>query len=1459
MTDFSVPAREPSVSNSLIWGFFATVGILALGMVVILPLPWKQQAILGAGLIVVAILLGWASRARVVTIALMAISVSCTLRYGYFRVTQSWNGITSGGHLHQWDTFFVLLLLLAEFYAFLTLVLGYFQTLRPLQRPPVGLAGTPQDWPSVDVFIPTYNESLSIVRATVLGALSLDYPPDKFKVFVLDDGHREEFADFARRVGAGYISRSNNAHAKAGNINHALQLTTGEYVAIFDSDHIPTRSFLQATLGWFQRDRRLAMVQTPHHFYSADPFERNLEQFRKIPNEGELFHRLVQDGNDLWNASFFCGSCAVLRRTALRQIGGIAVETVTEDAHTALRMQKRGWSTAYINLPQAAGLATESLAAHIGQRIRWARGMIQVLRIENPLFTRGLSFSQRVCYFNATTHFLFAIPRLIFLLIPLVYLLFGVVNIYGYSLAVFAFALPHIVLSNITNARIQGRYRFSFWNEIYEAVLAPYILFPTLLALINPRLGKFNVTSKGGTISRSYFDRRIALPLLFLLSLNVAGLVVAERRFAADRLHRDTVIMNAVWTAYNCMILCVAASVAWEKRQRRSEVRVNLRVPLTLSTPSGQKMAGITTELSGRGAMVRLARPLELGRGTPVVVSLEGNRSPCEIAARVMGSRRRHLHLFFPRRSLAQERYLVNVMYSRPEAWMGWNRTRPVDRPLLTLARIVLLACRGAGLILFGFFFSRRSTDDDSTQLNQRLRRVSALVPGVAWLALFLLSPGRVHALDAGTNHAGASQAQLQARGPLVPSPGFHDQYDLGTLAERRWIALTTAGSSQNFFLDMPLTKIITSATLDLRYNAPLLRAGESSILLWLNGTKVGSVPLAPGKQQAELPLPTDLLTTQNTLTIQLQGACAACKNNGSPWVTFDPASQLNLSGARLPLANDLALLPVPFFDSASQHAWTLPVVFADRPSAEALEAASAVTSWFGIFSDFRGVRFPVTIGELPAGNAVVLVLRSSELFSRLSLPAKPGALIAVRENPRDPYGKLLILAGEKPSDLLTAARALVTRNNAQAHTDTVNVSSANISLVRAQTAPRWLDTRKPASIGTYTTAERLKLKGSGSIYLYFRIPPDLFLAARQSVPLLLKFSYGGVTSQRAALHIRLNDRDIDSLPLRASDSSVSREELFRLPTDRLRPYTNTLSVDFDLGSEALPVTKSQFAAIGRDSSLDLSGLPHSVVLPRLELFADSGYPFTASPDLARTAVVLPEAPTEADYETLLGLMGFFGAQTGTPVMRITITNAGGVEQARDNDLILLGTPTTQPLLKAWADDMPLALGDDLRLNNQPAPSPLLHPEWPFRNADRSRLAALLASRTPLDVVVEAFVSPLLPDRTVVAIVPRGAGSLDAIASMLTPALEKGPIYGAVAVAQSGRFQSFLVGTAAYHSGHLDPVEQSRIWLSEHYFFLPLVVMLLAFPIAGWLYSVTERVAARRLAGWEKSNVRLAS
>lgn len=437
---------------------------------------------------------------RLPTLMLIVLSLTVSCRYLWWRYTETLN----------WDDpvslVCGLLLLFAETYAWVVLVLGYFQTIWPLNRQPVAMPDDINSWPTIDLMVPTYNEDLGVVKPTIYAALGIDWPKDKINIYILDDGNRPAFKAFAAEVGVHYIARPTHEHAKAGNINHALKQANGEFVAIFDCDHVPTRSFLQLTLGWFFKDTKLGILQTPHHFFSPDPFERNLGRFRQTPNEGTLFYGLVQDGNDMWDATFFCGSCAVLRRSALDAVGGIAVETVTEDAHTSLRMHRKGYSSAYIRIPQAAGLATESLSAHIGQRIRWARGMVQIFRLDNPLFGKGLRWVQRLCYVNAMLHFLSGVPRLIFLTAPLAFLLLHAYIIFAPALAIALYVLPHMIHASLTNSRLQGKYRHSFWSEIYETVLAWYIARPTTIALLNPHKGTFNVTAKGGLVEEQHVD-----------------------------------------------------------------------------------------------------------------------------------------------------------------------------------------------------------------------------------------------------------------------------------------------------------------------------------------------------------------------------------------------------------------------------------------------------------------------------------------------------------------------------------------------------------------------------------------------------------------------------------------------------------------------------------------------------------------------------------------------------------------------------------------------------------------------------------------------------------------------------------------------------------------------------------------------------------------------------------------
>ena len=219
--------------------------------------------------------------------------------------------------------------------------------------------------PKVTIQLPMYNERY-VVERLIDETTKMDYPKELLQIQVLDDSTDDthEYAEglVERYQALGfpieYKHRTNRKGFKAGALQEGLETATGEFVAIFDSDHIATRAYLQMSTGWLVADPNCAMVQTPHHFYSPDPFQRNLAAGTRVPSEGNMFYGLVQDGNDYWNATFFCGSCAVIRRSALDEIGGIAVETVTEDAHTMLKLHRRGWDSAYLRLPVAAGLAT---------------------------------------------------------------------------------------------------------------------------------------------------------------------------------------------------------------------------------------------------------------------------------------------------------------------------------------------------------------------------------------------------------------------------------------------------------------------------------------------------------------------------------------------------------------------------------------------------------------------------------------------------------------------------------------------------------------------------------------------------------------------------------------------------------------------------------------------------------------------------------------------------------------------------------------------------------------------------------------------------------------------------------------------------------------------------------------------------------------------------------------------
>lgn len=677
----------------------ALAGAALAMLVVITPFGLETQAAFGLFTAALFLVIN-RIKSRGMTVALIALSATVSTRYLWWRATETL------GFTDPFDAAFGYGLFAAECYSWIVLIIGYFQVIWPLDRRPAEMPADPASWPTVDVFIPTYNESLDVVRPTVLAALAMDYPDDKFRVFILDDGRRPEFARFAQEAGCEYMIRPDNKHAKAGNLNHALGRTGGELVAIFDCDHVPTRAFLQMTVGWFLRDARLGMLQTPHHFYSPDPFERNLGIHGRVPNEGQLFYGLIQPGNDFWNAAFFCGSCAVLRRTALQEVGGIAHETVTEDAHTALRMQRRGWNTAYLRWPLAAGLATERLNVHIGQRMRWARGMIQIFRIDNPLLGRGLSLGQRICYLNAMLYFLFPVPRFVFLTAPIAYLLTSQNIIVASALMVMAYAGPQLFHTLATQSRLYGRLRYSFWGEIYDNVLLFHILVPTLLALVNPKAGKFNVTDKGGIIEREVYDFATMRPLI-LLALALLGTIAVGfwRLFFTELFPGDVsvIAMNLFWCLYSLFTVSAALAVGRERRQVRSTPRVAVRQPATLYFDGLHSAVGRTENVSLSGALLKLDDTIPaLPRDAEVLVQFE--RIDAAVPALVADIKGRDVRVAFQPATIADQRAIVGAVFGRADAWIGW-----ADRDKDTIRRSLLdLTTAIAGLR--GLLRRRRDT-----------------------------------------------------------------------------------------------------------------------------------------------------------------------------------------------------------------------------------------------------------------------------------------------------------------------------------------------------------------------------------------------------------------------------------------------------------------------------------------------------------------------------------------------------------------------------------------------------------------------------------------------------------------------------------------------------------------------------------------------------------------------------
>jgi cellulose synthase (UDP-forming) len=331
-----------------------------------------------------------------------------------------------------------------------------------------------------------------VLRATLIGCRAVRHP---HTTWLLDDGRRPEVASLAAELGARYLTRPDNRHAKAGNINHALSRTGGELVAVLDADHVPLPDFLDAVVGYFDDDD-VALVQTPHEFFNADSIQHSASASHR--HEQSLFFRVICPGKDRHNSAFWCGSAAVLRRRALESVGGVRCDTIAEDFHTTIALHQQGWRTRYHHETLVQGRAPHDLASFLLQRDRWARGNLRVLRTpQNPLTASGLSPHQRISYAASLSNYAAGPHRLVLLGVLAGTLLSGRLPMVADPVMVAALWLPWTALSCVAAiALARGQLGWRDTSRFGLMTLGIYTV--AFLSLVRRSTGRFKVTPKEG-------------------------------------------------------------------------------------------------------------------------------------------------------------------------------------------------------------------------------------------------------------------------------------------------------------------------------------------------------------------------------------------------------------------------------------------------------------------------------------------------------------------------------------------------------------------------------------------------------------------------------------------------------------------------------------------------------------------------------------------------------------------------------------------------------------------------------------------------------------------------------------------------------------------------------------------------------------------------------------------------
>ncbi|MFN8163417.1 MAG: glycosyltransferase [Solirubrobacterales bacterium] len=512
------------------------------------------------------------------------------------------------------------MLLATEVYGLWALaILTWFSWSRPsASRPPT----TPGR--SVDVYVCTYDEPVEVVMATLAGCRALNYP---HTTWLLDDGRRPEMEEIAKLAGAHYLTRPDNSHAKAGNLNAALPRTTGDLVLVLDADHVPMPDALDALVGYFD-DERMAVVQTPHDFFNHD----SVQHYVVGRHEQSLFYRVVCPGKDRHGAAYWCGSAALINRHALLEVGGVATETIAEDFHTTIRLLRNGWHSRYHDEVLVQGLAPHDLDGYLLQRDRWARGNLAVFTLpESPLRASTLTPLQRLSYFASLLAYLAPPMRLLLLATLGLVLWTGELPMKISVAALAALWLPSVALNLGAGTALARGYMRIPETAHYE-LLTMEIYARALRCIVRPSRTAFKVTPKQGRDGGGLEAVRKLHLVLFCTVLLLTGTVMRLLDLAGigplpDLPGIAAIIVPLLGLVELRRLLRTLLAVG-RRRQRRLVYRFEGDAEAQCFSPEGHTPARLV-DASASGLGLVAEAPLEIGARPAVLLDLAdaGGRS----------------------------------------------------------------------------------------------------------------------------------------------------------------------------------------------------------------------------------------------------------------------------------------------------------------------------------------------------------------------------------------------------------------------------------------------------------------------------------------------------------------------------------------------------------------------------------------------------------------------------------------------------------------------------------------------------------------------------------------------------------------------------------------------------------------------------------------------------------------